>query len=138
MKNYGLGKMLLGLSLFVAVVAAMYYLYDGSIAGTGMAMVFIFPLYFLVNAPVFNIDEQRICVYSLNPFTKNIRAQVTNVEKAIVDISDYKFRIILQMKDGSYKSAVAGRYNDMKPVYLALKDTGLQIESDGVGTIDWA
>lgn len=137
MKNYGLGKVILGVLMSASLFAMWMYWGKNDLMDYSFAVSFIFPMYFLLNAPVFNISTERISIFSLNPFTRNIRAKIDNVNKVIVDISDYKFRIILQMKDGSYKSAVAGRYNDMKPVYNALKETGLQLESDGVGTIDW-
>lgn len=46
-------------------------------------------------------------------------------------------RFVVHKKDGSIVSTIGNRYGyDMKPMYSALRDTGIEIETKGVGTID--
>lgn len=139
MKNYGIGNIVMVSAFFLVVICC--YLVFGKTAGLGgytLTLALTLPAYMLINAPVINVNEQHISVFTINPFTRNLKANVADIEKVLVDITDAKFRITLQMKNGSYQSALAGRYNNMKPVYEALKNTGIAIESDGIGTIDWA
>lgn len=138
MKNYGLGNIVFGFLLMVAIITA--YLLFGKGSGIGSVVWFgvAMNLYLLINAPVITINDQRITTFTLNPFTKNIRANTQDVSKALVDLTNLKFRLTLEMNNDTYQSSICTRYYDMKPVYNALKQAGLPIESDGIGAIDWA
>lgn len=138
MKHYGL-KTIIGICLCVlAVFSSFLYFSSLDNISYGMAFPLAVGLYMLINAPLISIDKQYIAIYTLNPFYKNVKANFSNVEKVIVDITEFKFRLTLEMKDGSFRHTRATRYRDMKPLYNALRDTGVTIESNGIGTIDWA
>lgn len=139
MKNYGLKTIIFIALATVALISGYIMLRDIE----GMALPFtlatIVSVYALINAPLASISDKHIKVASLNPFFRNIDVPVANADKVIIDIDDRKFRMTLHMKgDDSYRSIRTIRFHDMKPIYYALRKTNLPIETNGVGTIDWA
>lgn len=138
MKNYGL-KTIIFISALIITITCGYFMFK-DIEGASLPFIFSFVLsvYSLINAPLVTISEKRICISNLNPVYKDIKVNVSEVNKAIVDINDYKFRLTLEMNDGTFRSIRTIRFYDMKPIYYALRRTGLPIETNGIGTIDWA
>lgn len=138
MKHYGL-KTIIGICVYIlAIFSAFLYFSSFNDINLGLGFPLVFGLYMLINAPLINIYDNCIAVNTLNPFYKNVKACNDEVEKVIIDINDFKFRLTLQMKDGTFRHTRATRYRDMKPVFNALRRAGMQVESNGIGTIDWA
>lgn len=109
---------------------------------SGLQIALALPLSFgiaqLVNMPLITIDKQRMVIFTLNPFHKNIRVNFADVRKIVITVNSHTLRAVLLMKDGSERSTLSSRYHsDMKPLYDALVASGVLVETHGVGTINW-
>lgn len=137
MKTYGLST-IIGMScLIVAFTITLFLLPKGSGLHIGMALPLAFAISQLVNMPLIKVDKQRIRITTLNPLHKNIRVDFSNVRKIIVHVNNHTFRATMLMRDGSEKSTLTSRYYNMKSLYEQLVASGVEIESHGVGTVDW-
>ncbi|MBW7913624.1 MAG: hypothetical protein H3C54_08010 [Taibaiella sp.] len=137
MKTFGIKTFYLQITLMAALI--VYFMFSPNIAGIEIALgiPFAMSLGQLLYTPVIRISEDKMSIFTLFPFNKNINVPLSEVQRIIVEIN-YNMRFILHMKDGSIVSTICNRYAyDMKPLYRALYNTGVPVESDGIGTIDW-
>lgn len=136
MKTFGLKTFYLEIVLLTALVVYLVFFPNGSdmiALGIPLAMT----LGQLFYTPIIRISDHKLTIFTLFPFNKNINVQLSEVQKIVVEIN-YNMRFIFHMKDGTIISTICSRYAyDMKPLYWALHSTGVSIESDGIGTIDW-
>ncbi len=137
MKTFGL-KTVIFTSLSIIILVSAYFLmrdYEGFGLALGFPTALILAQF--INMPVIKINTSRVSIFTINPFTKNIKVDFSDVNKVIVDL-DHKMRVVFEMNDGSYQSINTSRYAyDMKPFYYELAKSGVHIVSEGVDTIDW-
>ena len=136
MKTFGLITLYLEIA-FISVLVAFFIFspkaWDMDIA---LAMPFALMLGQLLYAPVIRISDNRFRIFTIVPFYKNINVALDEVQKIIVEVN-YTMRFIVHKKDGTIVSTICNRYAyDVKPMYMALRDTGIELETHGVGAID--
>ena len=137
MKTFGLKTMIfIALSVASLIVAYIFVRNeDGFAIALGLPTALMISM--LINMPLIRINTNQVSISTINPFTKNINVQFSEVSKVIVDL-DHTMRVVFQMKDGTYKSINTSRYAyDMKPFYYELAKSGIHVVSEGVRTIDW-
>lgn len=137
MKTFGLKTFYLEIVLLTALVVYLVFFPNGSDMGIALGIPLAMTLGQLFYTPIIRISDHKLSIFTLFPFNKNINVQLSEVQKIVVEIN-YNMRFIFHMKDGTIVSTICSRYAyDMKPLYWALRGTGIPIDSDGIGTIDW-
>jgi|GEM_PF-4854466 len=137
MKTFGLKTIIFTAFSLAALIVAYIFVRDedGFAVAIGFPAALMIPM--LINMPLIKINASQVSISTINPFTKNINVQFSEVNKVIVDL-DHTMRVVFQMKDGTYKSINTSRYAyDMKPFYYELAKSGIHVVSEGVRTIDW-
>lgn len=138
MKTFGRNTIILTCGIIAILVVTLFLLPSDSGLQLALALPMSFALAQLANMPLISIDKQRMAIFTLNPFHKNIRVNFTDVRKIIITVNSHTLRAVLLMKDGSERSTLSSRYHsDMKPLYDALVASGVLVETHGVGTINW-
>lgn len=123
--------------LFIVLLSGYFFTRGENGFGIAFGIPLALTLAQYINLPVIKLNTSSIRVFTLNPFYKNIDIQFSDVNKVIVDLGN-TMRITFHMKDDSYKSINTSRYAyDMKPFYYELIKSGVDIESEGMDTVDW-
>lgn len=137
MKTFGLITFYLEIALITVLVAFFIFSPKAWDMQVALGIPFALTLGQILHTPIIRITGKKLSIFTLFPFNRNINVQLSDVQKLVVEIN-YNMRFILHMKDGTLLSTLCSRYAyDMKPLYRALYSTGVPIESDGIGTIDW-
>lgn len=138
MKTFGLKT----LYLVIALLSCLLIFFILAPEESGFQIAFGIPaslmLGQLLYAPVIKLSNERLSVLTLFPFNKNLNVRLSSIKKLVVEVN-HTVRFVVHLKDGTIVSTICNRYAyDMKPLYRALQDTNIEIETRGVGTIDWA
>lgn len=138
MKTFGLKTQVLQLVLlcFNIAVMVMIHLVGGNpLAISWVLIIAVLPL---LSNTVIRIGNGRLRITRLLPvITRNVNVELDDVAKITIE-TGMMMRIAIHLKDGSVLNTHITRYGiDMRPLYLALKETGIPIESHGKGVLDW-
>ena len=136
MKTFGVKTLVAGCTIVLGFLVALLYIGDN----TALAITFpaIIGITQIIYAPVIRISKEQFSVATPNPFSKNIRVRIEDVDKIFVH-AGYTMRFVVHMKNGAVLSIPTGSYSvDLRPMYEALLETGVNIEGTGYRTTDWA
>lgn len=137
MKTFGLITLYLEIALMGALV--VFFIFSPKAWNMDIAFAIPFALILgqLLYAPVIRISYDKLSIFTLFPLNRNINLPFSEINKMTIEIN-HNMRFIFHLKNGTIVSTICNRYAyDMKPLYRALHNTGVGIESHGIGAIDW-
>jgi hypothetical protein len=137
LKTFGIKSLYLLIITLAALVISYIIMGEGSSLRIAFGIPSALMLGQLLYAPVIRISDKSLSIFTLFPFNKNINIQLSDVTSISIEVNN-TMRFVVYMKDGSVVSTTCNRYAyNMKPMYTALRDTDVRIETHGVGAIDW-
>lgn len=138
MKTFGHKTQIFQLMLLCFNIAVMVMIRMVGGNPLGISWLLIIAILPLLNNAVIRIGNSRLRITRLFPVVvRNVNVELADVTKIMVE-TGMVMRIAVHMKDGRVLNTHINRYSiDMRPLYLALKETGIPIESHGVDALDW-
>lgn len=138
MQTFGLKTQIFQLILVcfnLALMIAIRMMGGNPLGISWLLIIAVLPLF---NNAVIRIGNGRLRITRLMPvIVRNINVELADVTKIMVE-TGMVMRIAVHLKDGTVRNTHINRYSiDMRPLYLALKETGIPIESHGADALDW-
>lgn len=138
MQTFGRKTQIFQLALLgfnIALMTAIHLMGGNPLSISWLLIIAILPL---LNNAVIRIGNGRLRITRLLPVVvRNVDVELSNVSKIMIETGMIT-RAAIHLKDGNVLNTHITRYSaDMRPLYLALKETGIPIESHGEDALDW-